>query len=307
MIPFEPLFRNPHLQTFAGHFWPRPEISIRFPAQLRKIETEPGVRIVVESQAPGERPRGRMILVHGLEGSSDASYMVSLAGAALQAGYATHRMNIRGCGAGASGLQTKSFYHAGLTHDLHQLMLDVGPAYLVGFSLGANIVLKLAGELGKTDLIRGVCGISSPLDLEACSRRIGERDNHVYEQRFVRRMKRRLLSSGHYGTQDLSRLRSVFDIDDAITAPSFGFGDALNYYRTQSAIRYLDAIRVPTLLIQAKDDTFIPFDIFDSPAVRANPPIMLLATEYGGHLGFLGKSPHRFWADDAVMEWISRT
>ena len=91
-------------------------------------------------------------------------------------------------------------------------------------------------------------------------------------------------------------------IDDRITAPSFGFGDAANYYRTQSAIGYLDAIRVPTLLIQAKDDPLVPFAVFEK--LPANPCIELAATGHGGHLGFLGKRPHRFWADQAVMEWI---
>ena len=96
----------------------------------------------------------------------------------------------------------------------------------------------------------------------------------------------------------------MIGIDDRITAPSFGFGNAVNYYRTQSAFGFLDAIRVPVLLIQAKDDTFVPFDIFERDAVRSNPRIELLATEHGGHLGFLGRSPERFWADAAIMEWI---
>jgi len=117
-------------------------------------------------------------------------------------------------------------------------------------------------------------------------------------------MRARLCATGRYQERNFRGLRSVRDIDDRITAPSFGFGDAANYYRTQSAIRYLDGIRVPVLLIQAKDDTFVPFDIFAAGAVRTNPWIELLATERGGHLGFIGRQPHRFWVDDAIMEWI---
>ena len=139
-----------------------------------------------------------------------------------------------------------------------------------------------------------MCAISTPLDLAACARRIGEPDNRIYERRFTRRMSARLLATGRYSRRDLAGLTSVFQIDDRITAPSFGFGDALNYYKTQSATRYLDAIRVPALLIQAKDDTFIPFGIFESQAVQSNPRIQLIATEYGGHLGFIGRRPHRF-------------
>ena len=117
-------------------------------------------------------------------------------------------------------------------------------------------------------------------------------------------MRARLCATGRYSARDFAGLRSVMDLDDRITAPSFGFGNAANYYRTQSAIGFLDAIRVPALLIQAKDDTFIPFEIFESPAVRSNPRIELLVTEHGGHLGFLGRRPHRLWADHAIMNWI---
>jgi len=256
------------------------------------------------AQACGE-PAGHVVLVHGLEGASDAGYMLSFAAAALQAGYAAHRVNIRGCGPGAGLANT--LYHAGLTSDLRAVLQEISaPVFLVGFSLGANIVLKLAGELGAAaaSSIRGVCGISSPLDLEACARRIAQPDNRIYERRFVNRMRGRLLATGRYSARELTGLRTVLGIDDRITAPSFGLGDAHNYYRTQSAIRFLPLIRVPTLLIQAQDDTFIPFDIFDSPAVRTNPFVTLLATPHGGHVGFLGRSPHRFWADAAVIDWI---
>src|SRR5262249_23508171 len=129
--------------------------------------------------------------------------------------------------------------------------------------------------------------------------------NRIYERRFVRRMRARLFATGRYKERDLAGLRSVMEIDDRITAPSFGFGDALHYYRTQSALGFLEVTRVPVLLIQAKDDTFIPFEIFKSPPVRANPRIELLATEHGGHLGFIGRGSHRFWLDHAIMEWIA--
>jgi hypothetical protein len=305
VIPFLPLFRSPHLQTVAGHFWRRPDISRRFPVRRWECCTATGVRVVIDSQQPSVAPAGHIVMVHGLEGSSDASYMVSLAAKSLAAGYAAHRCNIRGCGAGA-GLSC-TLYHAGLTIDLKAVLREIAePVFLVGFSLGANIVLKLAGELGEaaSGVLRGVCGISSPLDLEACARRIAEADNRLYERRFVHRMRRRLIATGRYAPRDLAGLETVIQVDDRITAPSFGFGDAHNYYHTQSAIRFLSDIRTPTLLVQAQDDTFIPFDSFNSDAVRSNAAITLLETRYGGHLGFIGRRPHRFWADDAVIDWI---
>jgi predicted alpha/beta-fold hydrolase len=133
---------------------------------------------------------------------------------------------------------------------------------------------------------------------------VAEPDNRIYDRRFVRRMRQRLCATGRYREQDFAGLNSVMAIDDRITAPAFGFGSAENYYHTQSALRYLEGLRAPVLLIQSKDDTLVPFEILDSPAVRANPWIEVLATEHGGHLGFLGRRPHRFWLDEAIMEWV---
>jgi predicted alpha/beta-fold hydrolase len=301
--PFVPLFRNPHLQTIAAHYWKRPEAGV--PLERRLIQTEPDVQVLVETQRPQGATRGAIVMVHGLEGSGSAAYIRGLSAAAIQAGYAAHRFHMRTCG-GTEHL-CKTLYHAGLTSDLAAFLRDVeGPIFLVGFSLGGNVVLKLAGEMGEQALGRvgGVCAVSTPLDLAACARRIAEPDNRVYEARFVRRMRARLCATGRFAPADLAGLRTVMQLDDRITAPSFGFGSAANYYRTQSAIGYLEAIRVPTLLIQAKDDTFIPFSIYESDPIRRNPRVELVATEHGGHLGFLGRQPHRLWADQAIMVWI---
>jgi predicted alpha/beta-fold hydrolase len=153
-------------------------------------------------------------------------------------------------------------------------------------------------------LIRGVCGVSAAIDLAACAHRIHERDNYFYELRFVAAMRARLRATGKYSERELAGVRSVLEIDDRFTAPAFGLVDAANYYRTQSAVVYLPAIRVPTLLIQAQDDTFVPFAAFESDAVRSNPSIQLLATRYGGHVAFLARRPPRLWLDQTVIKWI---
>lgn len=309
MERFDPLFRNPHLQTIAGHYWRRPRGLERYPVERRLYRTEPEVQVLVESQRPEGPASGEIVMVHGLEGSGEAGYMRSLSLAALEAGFAAHRFNMRTCG-GTEHL-CHTLYHGGLTSDLLAVLRQFraegrAPVFLAGFSLGGNVTLKLAGEMGEgaRDLFRGVCAISTPLDLAACATRINQRDNWLYQRRFVRRMQERMLATGRYEKRNFAGVHSVIDIDDRITAPSFGFGDAANYYRTQSALRYLDGIRVPVLLIQAKDDSFIPFRIFESQEVRVNPWIELLATRYGGHLGFIGRQPRRFWVDGAIMEWI---
>jgi predicted alpha/beta-fold hydrolase len=310
MVPFAPLLRSPHLQTIAAHYWKRPDVAAEFPVERRLYRTEPDVQVLVCSQRPRGEALGEIFMVHGLEGSGDAGYIRSLSAAAVRAGFAAHRFHMRTCG-GTQRL-CRTLYHAGLTGDLLAVLREFrsqghAPAFLVGFSLGGNVVLKLAGEMGESarEYVRGICTVSAPLDLAACARRIGERDNRVYEARFVRAMRKRLCATGRYQTREFEGLRSVFEIDDRFTAPSFGFGDAANYYRTQSAIGYLAGLRVPALLIQAKDDTFVPFAIYESAAVRCNPWIELMATEHGGHLGFIGRGPNRLWSDEAIMEWIA--
>jgi len=309
MIPFDPLVRNPHLQTVLAHYWKRPDAAKEFPVQRRLFQTEPSVHVLVLSQRPRDEARGEVVMVHGLEGSGEAGYMRSLSVAALRAGFAAHRFHMRTCG-GTEKL-CRTLYHAGLTSDLREVLCQMraegrAPAFLVGFSLGGNVVLKLAGELGEAarDLAQGACAVSTPLDLAACAHRIGEPDNRVYEARFVRRMRARLCATGLYRREQFNGLRTIVELDDRFTAPSFGLGNAANYYRTQSAVGYLESIRIPALLIQARDDSFIPFSIYESPAMRAKPNIQLVVTEYGGHLGFLGRRPHRFWLDDAIMGWV---
>lgn len=309
MPPFEPLFRNPHLQTILGHYWKRPPCDTHFPIEQHFYRTEPDVQVLVESQRPAGDAAGEILMVHGLEGSSRAVYLRSLSAVALGAGFAVHRFNMRTCGGTEHLCQT--LYHGGLTSDLLAVVRELrikahGPLFLAGFSLGGNVVVKLAGELGDRgpELLAGVCAVSAPLDLAACSRRMAKPDNRIYQRRFVRRMRQRLCATNRYDTRDFKGLNTVMAIDNRITAPSFGFGDAANYYHTQSGMRYLQGLRVPVLLIYSKDDTLVPPETFDAAAVRQNPWIDRMPVEHGGHLGFLGRRPYRFWLDTAIMEWV---
>jgi hypothetical protein len=230
----------------------------------------------------------------------------------LNAGFIAHRVHMRTCG-GTEHL-CKTLYHAGLTSDLHAFLRGLHeegrglPVFLIGFSLAGNVALKLAGELGEadlaTDLIAGVCAISTPIDLAAGVRRIGKWDNRIYERRFLSRMRARLLATGRYSQAELEAARTLYDIDDRITAPSFGFHGADHYYATQSARNFLDRIRVPTLLIQAKDDVFIPFESYAHPAFESNPFLRLIATERGGHVGYLSRRAPRFWVDEVALDFF---
>lgn len=278
--------------------------------ESRLYRTEPDTQVLVETQRPQGEARGELILVHGLEGSAQAGYMLTMAQTGLEAGFAVNRFNIRTCG-GTEHL-CKTLYHSGLTADLRSVLTQFrnegrSPVHLVGYSLGGNVVLKLAGELGDAavPLIASVCGISTPIDLAMCARRLAAPSNRIYERRFLKRMRRRVAATGHFAEKDMKSARSIFEFDDRFTAPSFGFRSALHYYETQSSRQFLGCIRVPALIIQAKDDIFIPFEIFQHPALSANPNIRLCATEHGGHLGFLSRRRPRFWADQAVLQWVS--
>jgi uncharacterized protein len=310
VLPFKPIFRNPHVLTVLGNFWPRKYDFSPYPVESRHIRTDDDTEVLVQTQYPVGTPVGEVVLLHGLEGAGDAGYIISMAFDALQAGFIAHRFHMRTCG--NTEALCKTLYHAGLTSDLWRFLEHLRatgrglPVFPIGFSLGGNVSLKLAGELGETDLIAGVCAISTPIDLAAGVRRISHWDNRLYENRFLTRMRQRLLATGRYSAEALNAAKSLYEIDDKITAPSFGFRNADHYYATQSSINFLEHIRVPTLLIQAKDDTFIPFEMFERGQVEENENILLIATEHGGHLGFLSKYGRRFWVDDVALEFLKR-
>jgi uncharacterized protein len=295
--------------TILGNFWPRTLDTTRFPEERRLFQTEPGVQVLVVTQRPEGEALGQLVLVHGLEGSSDAGYKRSMAQRALEAGFIVHRFNMRSCG-GTEKLALSN-YHAGQTSDLLfvlRQLTDDGPITLVGFSLGGNVSLKLAGELGETKLLAGVCAVSTPIDLGACVENLKQRRNYIYSQRFLNRLKARirlraLQAPDQYSVSELPNVHTVYDFDDLYTARFFGFGTAAKYYGTQSAKNFLEDIRVPALIIQAKDDPLIPFSVYDQPAFRNNPNLTLLAVEHGGHVGFIAKGPDRFWLDGIVVDW----
>ncbi len=309
---FEPLFKNSHLSTIAGNFWFREIDTQRFPAIERVLATTPGNAITAFEHRPLADPVGHIVFVHGLEGSANAGYIRSMAQSALELGFAVHRTNLRSCG-GTEHL-SETMYHSGLTTDTLAILQSIrnafdGPLILVGFSLGGNVGLKLAGELGSNSLLTAVCAVSTPLDLAECVRKLGRPQNFIYARRFLSRLKARVVrkavsSPQLYSLDSLASVRSIWAFDDQYTGPLFGFGNAETYYRTQSSQNFLGAIRIPTLLVQAKDDPLIPFSIYQrQTAFRENPSLQLLATEHGGHLGFLSRNRPRFWLDQAVLEW----
>ncbi|HXE12445.1 MAG TPA: alpha/beta fold hydrolase [Bryobacteraceae bacterium] len=311
--PFQPLVRNAHLLTIAANFWPRDIDETRFPPRRRVYHTDANTGILVLEHQPLEA-QGQILLLHGLEGSSNAGYFKSFAQDALLRGFGIHRSNMRTCG----GTETLSetMYHSGLTSDTRFILEQIhrtrpGPLFLLGFSLGGNVALKLAGELGVNNLLTGVCAVSTPIDLAACVRTLDRPSNRIYARRFLKRLKERIrlktrLSPHLYSDEDLDAVTGIWEFDDRYTGPLFGFGNAENYYRTQSSRNFLDAIRTPSLVIHAKDDPLVPVSTYQHHAFAENPYLKLLLLEHGGHLGFLSREKPRFWLDGVVLDWMEQ-
>lgn len=309
---FLPVFHNPHLLTIAGNFWPRKIDEKRFPGLRKAYKVDAKTTLVAFAHSPQTVPRGTFALLHGLEGSADAGYIASFSQQALECGFAVYRVNMRTCG-GTEDL-CETMYHSGLTSDVRFIIEELrkgssDPVFLLGFSLGGNVVLKLAGELGDTDLITAAIAISTPIDLARSVRAIDLPSNILYARRFLDRLRGRIrrksrISPDIYSENGLNEVRTIWEFDDRFTAPLFGFGTAANYYATQSSSSFLSDIRIPTLIITAKDDPLVPFEMYGHSAFQENSALTLVATEHGGHLGFISRRPPRFWLDGIVLNWI---
>ena len=311
-----PLLRNPHAQTFAAAFWPR-----RFPrlprSTPREFETEPGTRIRGDchwQSQPRERPT--LVIVHGLEGSSESGYMRGLAERAFAAGWNAVRLNQRNCG-GTESL-TPTLYNSGLSNDYRDVLIELierdslPEIFLAGYSMGGNLVLKMAGELAGAAprQLRGVAAVGPALELALCVDAVGLPSNFVYQRHFVVGLKNRMrrkakLFPGKFDLGRMARVRTLREFDDVITATYCGFRDASDYYERSSALRVAHKICVPTLVVTAQDDPFVPFASFSDPAIANNAHIRLIAPMHGGHCAFISRhgGDDRFWAEARVMEF----
>jgi len=310
---FSPLFHNSHIATIAGNYWRRQIDENRFPARRVEYHVAPEVTVVAYEHQP-ENPLGQVVLLHGLEGSSNGGYIVSFTQAALNCGFGVHRLNMRSCG-GTEHLSA-TMYHSGLTSDTFHVLRSIqarnlGPLFLVGFSLGGNVALKLAGELRRTDLLTAVCSVAAPIDLACAVRAIDRPQNLIYARRFLSRLKGRVrrkhpLEPNLYPIDGIEKIRSIWAFDDRYTAPLFGFGTAANYYATQSSARFLEYIEIPTLIVTAQDDPLVPFEMYRARKVfQTNPALTLMTPRHGGHLGFLSRTRPRFWLDELLSSWIT--
>ena len=260
-----------------------------------------------------------IILLHGLEGSSSAHYMRGIAAKAWAADWNVVRLNQRNCG-GTEHL-SRGLYHSGLTHDARVVMKQlverdgIRQVAIAGYSLGGNLALRLAGEAGANPpaALVAVCAVSPTMDLERCVAALERGSNCIYEWNFLRNLRARMRRKaaafpGDYDLTPLAAIRSIRQFDEAYTAPHHGFAGAADYYYRASALRVIDQIAVPTLILTAANDPFVPPEPFRDPAVTANPHITAVVTNDGGHCAFVERTEpgyDGYWAEREIVRFVT--
>jgi uncharacterized protein len=318
--PFEPhpLLKNGHAMTIVSAF-----VLRRFdipPAEARLFQVDQESRLLAHCHWQPGKPKDApvIVIVHGLEGSSDGNYVRGIAEKAFHRGFHVVRMNQRNC-SGTEAL-TPTLYNSGMSADYRTVFEELSNGdgfeqiFFAGYSMGGNLVTKMAGEFGANvpEALRGVCAVCPALDLAACADALERAENYLYQRRFVKglmaRYKRKHnLLPQRYPIAGLGPVRTVREFDDVITAPQFGYHDAQDYYDRVGAKRVAAQIRVPMLMITAQDDPFVPYSSLLAAKISDNPAIQFVAPQHGGHCGFISNhsGPERFWAEQRIVEFCA--
>jgi predicted alpha/beta-fold hydrolase len=310
------LLRSGHAMTIVAAFVPRrfslPE------AEPRLFQVDPFSRILGQChwQVGKSRDTPVIVIVHGLEGSADSNYVRGIAEKAFHRGFHVVRLNQRNCG-GTEKL-TPTLYNSGMSGDYRAVLEELSHVdgferiFFAGYSMGGNLVTKMAGEFGDDApaALRGVCSVCPALDLSACADALDRRDNYLYTRHFVKGLSARYarkvqLFPDRYSQDGFGPIRTVREFDDAITAPCFGFRDAEEYYESAGAKKVVGQVRVPMLMITAEDDPFVPYVSFLAAGVEKNSCIQFMPTEHGGHCAYISSTSgaERFWAEQRIVEF----
>ena len=308
--PF-PLLPNGHLQTLAGFLWKgRPfwHLTRRFILRLPD-----GDALVLHDSTPPGWSNGDPValLIHGMGGDSRSGYVQRVGASLYRAGVRVVRIDLRGTGAGF-GL-AKGFYHGGRTEDLRSALGELhrwapgSPLWVIGFSLGGNLALKLAGEAATEPVARlaRIAVVAPPIDIPRCSELISQPRNRVYDRFFANQLVRLARIRQRYYPDpplpDFPPNLTLRQFDDLFTAPRCGFVDALDYYRRSSSFPHIPHIEVPTLIMTARDDPFVAVEPFEELSAPAHVRVEI--HRRGGHLGFLGPGGER-WAERRIVNWL---
>lgn len=318
MDKFEPhrLLKNGHAMTIAAA-----SVRRRFDlpqAEQRLFQVDAESRILGKCHwQPGKRRDAPVVVIlNGLEGSSESNYVCGIAEKAFRLGFHAVRLNQRNCG-GTEAL-TPTLYNSGMSADYKVVLEELSngdgfeQVFFAGYSMGGNLVTKMAGEFGDAvpKALRGVCAVCPAMDLGACADALERRENFFYQRHFVKGLMARYarkakLFPQRYPLNGIGPVRSVREFDDKITAPQFGYRDAQDYYDAVGAKKVVAQVRLPMLMITAQDDPFVPYELFLRANPGQNPAIRFVTPEHGGHCGFISKraGAERFWAEQRIVEF----
>lgn len=316
-----PSYRSPawlpggHAQTIYPRFLP----LAPSPYRRERWETPDGDFIDLDwnTAAPTADGHPLVILFHGLEGSSQSHYARALMGALHDAGRPGVVVHFRGC-SGELNLLPRA-YHSGDSSEIDWIlrrfrqMHPARPLYAVGVSLGGNVLLKWLGEQedAATDILQAAAAVSCPFDMSACGHQLARGPNRIYTRYFLRTLKRFAAAKLRchpdlFDEQRMRRARTLYDFDDVVTAPLHGFAGAEDYWRRASSKPWLGGIRVPTLLINARNDPFLPAEALPDRH-QASKRVEFAYTDEGGHVGFLtGPFPGRIdWLPQRLLRFFN--
>jgi uncharacterized protein len=298
---------NAHLETI-------------FPSLLRRVKSLPYVRERLVT--PDEdfldldwikKGSSRLIIIsHGLEGNSERAYVRGMARASYQNNFDVLAWNYRGC-SGEVNRQLR-FYHSGATDDLATVVSHARKLYpeiyLIGFSLGGNLTLKYLGEQAAAPEVKRAVVFSVPLNLHTSCLKIAEPSNWIYQRRFLKSLTHKVLQkSPHFrelDTNDIFKLKTLLEFDDRYTAPLHGFKDAITYYEQCSAIRFVNHITIPTLIVNALNDPFLSSDCYPVEQLKGHACVKLETPDFGGHVGFSQFAKNGlYWSEERALKFIS--
>jgi len=314
-----PFLKNPHLMTLFPRFWSRRGLPSDIPVEARLFRVAPESQLLGYCHwQPDPKRHPTLIFVHGLEGCSESHYMLGIAAKGWRAGLNVVRLNQRNCG-GTEHL-TPTLYNNGMSGDIRAVLGELAAnngldsIWLGGYSMGGNLVLRAAGELGGSNrALKGIVAVCPNIDPAACTAALIQPRNWIYNVHFVQSLKARLrrkaaLFPGKFDLAPLAGIRTLLDFDEAYTAPDGGYRNAADYYERAGSRHVLGTIAVPTLILTAQDDPFIPHWIFDTPAIRKNSWIRFEAPAHGGHCGFIQRATpgeDRYWAENRLVDFIT--
>lgn len=304
------LLFHPHLETI-------------YPSLFRSVALTPYVRERIQTPDHDfldidwltSSSKKLVIISHGLEGNSDRAYVKGMARHFHNNGFDILAWNYRGC-SGEMNRQRR-FYHSGATDDLdfvvqHGLSKQYNEIVLVGFSLGGNLTLKYLGEQKRDDRVMKSIVFSVPMDLYTSCQKISAPTNWMYSERFLKSLKKKILDKAalrdDLDTKALSSIKTLQDFDDQYTSLLHGYKNAIDYYTQCSSIRFVENIRVPSLIVNALNDPFLSPECYPVALLKQHPYVKIEIPERGGHVGFtqFGKKG-LFWSEERALHFATHT